>query len=273
MVTVQPRAIPLPVATRGVGFTTVAEYSRLISSWDQATVIAICTIHQYYRVSLFLFTFKVFHSRYVQQREESFPLSTRFILNDEYRQVLQTVSQVPISMHNILCTVGVIEGETVFNSYLPDSDLDYGQDAALYLNPFNIREALENLSNPETPEPHRRRFYELNPLPGARWTDEPNVGPLLRNADWIWPPDYNVSVLQEDIHAYTNLLTRAGNRLPRSFLVNFEWNAYGSKSCATCMYPAPSRIHATFTRRVHPTTRKKTRQQDGTTREVEVPND
>lgn len=92
MVTAQPRAIPLPVATRGVGFAAVAEYSRLISSWDQTTVHAICSIYQYYRVSLFLFSFKVYHSRYAQQREESFLMSPRFVMNKEYRQVLQAVS-------------------------------------------------------------------------------------------------------------------------------------------------------------------------------------
>ncbi|KAL4709205.1 hypothetical protein ACJJTC_010505 [Scirpophaga incertulas] len=33
-VSTQKRAIPLPIATRGAGFATVAEYSRLISSWN-----------------------------------------------------------------------------------------------------------------------------------------------------------------------------------------------------------------------------------------------
>ncbi|CAH2228959.1 jg26652 [Pararge aegeria aegeria] len=44
MISVQPRAIQLPVATRGVGFTTVAEYSRMTSTWNPETVNAICSI-------------------------------------------------------------------------------------------------------------------------------------------------------------------------------------------------------------------------------------
>lgn len=114
-------------------------------------------------------------------------------------------------MYNIICTVGTIQGETAFNSYFPDQGLDYGQDAALYLNLFNIRTAVEGLCDPATQQQHRQSFYDLNPLPGARWTDEQGVGPLLHNADAIWPADYNVAGLQADVHAYSNLLTRAGN--------------------------------------------------------------
>lgn len=272
-VTVQPRSIPLPVATRGVGFTSVAEYSRLISAWNKETVVEICSIYQYYRVSLFLLAFKIYHSRYVQTREESFPLSPRFVMNEEQRQVLQTVVQVPLSMYNILCTVGVVEGEAAFHSYLPDQDLVNGQDVALYLSPFNIREALTRLADVETPQVDRRSFFDLNPLPGARWDENQEHGPLLLNGDQIWPEGYNVAVLQADIHAYSNLLTRAGNRLPKSFLVNFDWNSYGSKACTTCMYSTPSRLQAHFSRRIAPTTRKKTRQIDGSSREVDVVND
>lgn len=155
MVTIQPRAIPLPIATRGIGFTTVAEYSAAPGIKTQSQIY-ICTIYQYYRVSLFLLAFKVYHARYVQQQEESFPLSTRFMMNEEYRQELQTVSQVPISMYNIICTVGTIQGETAFNSYFPDQGLDYGQDAALYLNLFNIRTAVEGLCDPATQQQHRQ---------------------------------------------------------------------------------------------------------------------
>lgn len=114
MVTVQPKAIPLPVAIRGVGFTTVAEYSRLCNAWNADTVAEICTIYQYYRLSMFLIVIKVFHTRYVQHLEESFPLSNRFILNEEYRQVLQTVCQTPLSMYNITCTVGTVQGEAAY---------------------------------------------------------------------------------------------------------------------------------------------------------------
>lgn len=113
----------------------------------------------------------------------------------------------------------------------------------------------------------------MNPLPGARWTDDRIEGPILRNADMIWPPDYDVAVLTRDVHAYCKLLTRAGNRLPKSFLVNFDWNSYGSKAALTCLHPTPSRLFASFTRRQLPKTRKKTREVDGTTRDVDVPND
>lgn len=99
-------------------------------------------------------------------------------MNEEYRQVLQTVCQVPISTYNILCTIGTIEGETAYPCYFPDGGFDYGQDVALYLTPFNIREAQEALSDPATQQLHRQSFYDLNPIPAARWTNEQGVGPL-----------------------------------------------------------------------------------------------
>lgn len=118
----------------------------------------------------------------------------------------------------------MIEGEAFFNSYMPDAGLDFGQDTALYLNPINIREVLTNLSDPETLALNRASFFELNPILGARWVEDSIHGPVLQNMDQIWPVNYDVTALTADVHAYSILLTRAGNRLPRSFLVNFEWS-------------------------------------------------
>ncbi|CAG4975951.1 unnamed protein product [Colias eurytheme] len=117
-VTVQTLAIPLPASSRGVGFASVAEYSRMVSAWDKATVHKLCSIHQYYRVELSLFYFKLLYlARYAQNERESFPLSTPFVFDEEWRQILQTVNQVPIHFYNIICSLGKIEGSVTWNAF------------------------------------------------------------------------------------------------------------------------------------------------------------
>ncbi|KAL4716275.1 hypothetical protein ACJJTC_014755 [Scirpophaga incertulas] len=83
-------------------------------------------------------------------------MSTRFVMNEEQRQLLQTVNQVPITTHAILSTIGVVQAETEYHSYFPTEDLAYGQDAALYLTPANILLALDDtavsqISSPPDP--------------------------------------------------------------------------------------------------------------------------
>ncbi|CAG9573642.1 unnamed protein product [Danaus chrysippus] len=59
----QTLAVPLPAAIR-VGLASVAEYSRMMSAWDKATVHDLCSIHQYYRVELNPYYFKLYLARY-----------------------------------------------------------------------------------------------------------------------------------------------------------------------------------------------------------------
>ena len=63
-ISVQPTAVPLPVATRGVGFAAVVEYLKMCTTWSLQAIAEICTIHHYYRVSLSLAYFKLFEAQY-----------------------------------------------------------------------------------------------------------------------------------------------------------------------------------------------------------------
>nr|XP_012143993.1 PREDICTED: uncharacterized protein LOC105662886 [Megachile rotundata] len=58
--TVQSYAVLLIVSTWGVRFAATIEYSRMRTTWNLRAIVEICTIHQYYRVCLYLFFFFLF---------------------------------------------------------------------------------------------------------------------------------------------------------------------------------------------------------------------
>lgn len=193
-VTVQPLAVPLPAASRGVGFAAVAEYSRMISAWDRATIHELCTIHQYYRVELSLFYFKLFLARYAQNERESVPMSQPFLFDEDWRQILQTVNQVPIPFYNIICSLGKVEGSVIWNAFPVVENPQTAEQAACYLNPSNIRATLDIMSNVDTPLVMRQGFRALNPVPGVRWIDD-----VIVNIEEIWPENYGPDLLLQDI--------------------------------------------------------------------------
>lgn len=63
----QPRAIPLSITTRGVGIATAIHYSKVETTWNLAAVEVIATIHQVYRVHLWLTLYKL----YLAQQDQS----------------------------------------------------------------------------------------------------------------------------------------------------------------------------------------------------------
>lgn len=64
--TVQKRAVPLSVTTRSVGFATSIFYDRAASTWTLSAISEIATIHQVYRVHLWLAHFKIFLAQQIQ---------------------------------------------------------------------------------------------------------------------------------------------------------------------------------------------------------------
>lgn len=63
----------------------------------------------------------------------SFNVTIPFLLNEEMRQILGTVTQVPIFLFNILSSIGKIEGSITWHSYSDLSRSDNREHAALYL--------------------------------------------------------------------------------------------------------------------------------------------
>lgn len=226
--TLQPRAIPMTVATRGVGFASAIEYSRMITTWNVEAIEAICTIHQYFRVNMFLLYYKLYLANREQGEMLSFPLEGVLLMSEELRQIIAPITQVPIAMSNVLHAVGKIEGETTFHARMFFEPPQSGEQMAIYLNPTVMRDTVEYLSNPLNSIEERNRFHALNPIPGAIWVNTEADGWILQNPDQIWPLGYGAQQLSADVHAYQNLLTRAGGRLPRSFLVRNTWSGKGS---------------------------------------------
>lgn len=224
-VTVQPTAIPVAVATRGVGFAAVAEYSRMCTTWNFDSINEICTIYQYYRVALYLAYYKLYLARYDQGEQPSFDVVAPFVLNEEVRQVLVPVTQVPISTYNILSSIGKVEGSCVWHSVPNQTPPANGEQMALYIYPNVIRGYLERLHDQVNEPELRDAFHLLNPLPGAQWEQIQGHWVLL-NPDDIWPAVYGADQLQADMHAYCNLLTRVAGRLPPSFISSFTKNRY-----------------------------------------------
>lgn len=181
-----------------------------------------------------------------------------FLFDEDWRQILQTVNQVPLPFYNIICSLGKIEATIVWNAFPVVEDPQTAEQAACYLYPSNIRATLNVMSNGETPLVMRQGFRALNPVPGVRWIDD-----VIANVEDIWPENYGPELLLQDTRAYSNLLTRAGNRLPKSYLSNFTWNSTASKTGTVSMYPVPSRLEAQWRPRPPAVQRRNRRGPDG----------
>lgn len=239
-------ARPLPIATRGIGFAVALEYSRLCSTQKRAQIKESCTIYQYYRVALYLAYYKMYLAQCIQGEMRSKDVIKHFYLPEQLCWVLAGVTQVPFTTFNILRAIGKIPEESLLHSYPVLSAPPDGKAAALYLYPDNIRGILERLANKETPASFRAEFYDLNPLPGARWIGSAQQGWLLDNPDDIWPEGYGVELLMEDVNAYCNILTYFPNPRRGSFLTRFTWNGYAYISGLVSMDPVPMRLSAEF---------------------------
>ncbi|KAL0276767.1 UNVERIFIED_CONTAM: hypothetical protein PYX00_004268 [Menopon gallinae] len=142
--TVQPRAIPMPVATRGVGFASAIEYSGMITTWNVEAIEVICSIHQYYRVNMFLLYYKLYLANRDQGEMLSYPIEGVMIMSEEIRQIVAPISQIPIAISNILHAAGKVEGEVTFHArMIPDAPMT-GEQMAVYLSPLKTRRGAKN---------------------------------------------------------------------------------------------------------------------------------
>lgn len=133
--TVQSYAVPLTVSTRGIGFAVTVEYSRMATTWSLSAIAEICTIYQYYRVGLYLAFYRICEARSFQCEVQSYPLRDLSYFNEEIRQILVTVLQVPIATSSVLSVIGRVEGSTIWHSYLPDAEITDATSCAIFTSP------------------------------------------------------------------------------------------------------------------------------------------
>lgn len=245
-INIQKRAIQLPVATRGVGIIAAYEYNKMCTHQNFESIQEICTIYQYYRVCLYLVYYKLHLAELEQYELPSFNLVKPFILGNDICQILSLVRRVSRGMYFLLRSIGKIKtSENIWHSIPIQNKAIDGEEAALYLYPFNIREYLQNLSDPNFNPQYRNRFHELNPLPGADWCNDTINGWILQNADVIWPADYAALHLMNDVQAFTKLLIHFEGRSPK-FCVFLSWNGTARTGGTVSMKPSQVRLEAKF---------------------------
>lgn len=219
--TVQRRAIPLSVTTRGVGIAMSIIYDRAATTWSRAAIADICTIYQAYRVCLYLFHLKVYKAQQVQSEPLSqSPPFERIYLEDRIREVIQSVSEIPSVVMNVLDCVGKYKGEGgIYHCgyYIPQAtDSDYVSSLSLCLNPDNIRATLVAVN--AAPVATRDDFLAHCTIPGVIIEDG-----LVSNIDQIWPADAGEQ-LATDVHDFKDLITRVQSRLPHHSFPKITWS-------------------------------------------------
>ncbi|CAH0562877.1 unnamed protein product [Brassicogethes aeneus] len=159
----------------------------------------------------------------------------RKLLGDETGELEIALNnmQLPSATAALLSSVGKVEADgRVWHSIFPELPEDPEQQVVfrtLCINVTNIRQLVVALADPNTPLASREYFIAHNSLPGANFQNA-----LLQNPDDIWPEIYDIEDLQEDIHAYNNLLTRIGPRMPGHFLTIVEWSGSATESALAC---------------------------------------
>ncbi|KZC14854.1 hypothetical protein WN55_07520 [Dufourea novaeangliae] len=89
--------------------------------------------------------------------------------------------------------------------------------------------------------------------------------------DEIWPRGYDAAALEHDVHCYQNVLTRAGGRLPPSFISSFTWSGKGSRPGTVSSDPSPIKLSAEFQRIVRPPRSSRRRHACGKVVQLDAP--
>lgn len=186
--TFQQFARPLSISTRGVGFAASAAYTRLVSAWSAQEVSDICTIHQFYRVHLYLTVYKLIRAQERQTEKESFrDFFIRMQLPFDVYQQLAEQTQVPTPLAAIVNSIGRVEtrGAEIWHSGIPvapppEELQNWIAYCTTCIVPGNIRELVVNLSNDANAQ-LCQYFRQHCSLPGARW----NNANVLQNPDDI----------------------------------------------------------------------------------------
>lgn len=221
--TQQTRAVPLTVATRGVGFATAIVYRRTCTTWNLEAIAMIATVHQIYRVHLWLVHLKVYMAQQCQTELVTIPGALeRVTVRDDIRELLLTVTRVPSVLAMILDSIGKIkvDDHTYHMGYAANCPPN---SVNLMVNPTTIRQILVDLSVDANPAA-RADFIAHNSIPGLHVE-----GGLAVNIDSVWPIGAE-NLLAGDVHAYKNWITRVESRLPRHAFSDITWSGHAISS-------------------------------------------
>lgn len=221
---VQPQAIPLSVTTRGIGFNVALFYDRAITTWNLQQITAIATIHQVYRVAIYLAHYKAYLAQQCQVELSTDPLALdRFEIPDRIREILSAVTVIPSSLALVINNIGKVQTKAglYFMGYAiqPTSVEDLMHYRKVVVNPSTIRPTLEFLANVNTPRVSVEDYLNHNSIPGLAIED----GHLV-NINDVWPENYGANSLSADVAAFNNLITRVQGRLPKHSFYNVVWD-------------------------------------------------
>lgn len=236
----QPKAIPLSISTRGVGFATAIAYERTTTTWNLATIAEIATIHQVYRVHLWLVQLKMYLAQQIQTEMPTvIDASERLVIEDEIREQLQTVSRVPSVIALILDSIGkfAVDGKIFHSVYTAPQYLD-GRMISVMVNPGNIRAIIQRVN---ADQQFQQDFMAHNSIPGLAL----DVQGQIINADVVWPANAN-EILSADIRAYKHWITRVESRLPSHAFADITWHGNGHSSCLWSTERLPIRLISQF---------------------------
>lgn len=264
-ITPSRRAIPITATSRGVGTTTAIFYSRAVTTWNLAAISEIATIHQVYRVHLWLFIYKLYLAQQIQSEDcNGNNVLQRLYIPDEQREIIASITEVPSLMSMILDSLGKVEtNDATYHMgipYEPVSAENVAEYRSLVITPANVRELLLLMANVETPLIMRRMIHQFWSIPGAYIGNDY----VLMNSDSIYPAEYTTADLLGDVHAYKNLITRIQSRLPKHTFHPIVWSGKGTRSGLWSSSKLNIRVESIFENpRPHVGTAKRTRNATG----------
>lgn len=220
-------AVPLTVATRGVGFATTIFYENLCTYWSIDKIEQVCTLIQFYRTSLWLCYYKAYLAQQ-SQTEMCEQVFDSIYIEDDKTVVLRTLEQVPSPIALIINNIGKIETkEVIYHQGFPfieEKDLT-SQDRSLYITPNNIRKTLEWLSDEEVALEDRKDFLEHNSIPGLIVDNN-----LVINANDVYPANYDNAQLRSDVKAFNRFVAKAMTRVPPHSVRRVIWDGKAERS-------------------------------------------
>lgn len=239
------RAVPLSVSSRSVGIACCFIYRRSATTWDERMISEIMTIHQLYRVGLWL----VYYKLVLAQREQTEPCPGKYLMrlsiNPEIEDVLRPILEVPSVFSTILDSVGKIATPSgLFHMGIPNLAQPSALARSLLIFPVTMQQLIKFMSNPDSDVDERRDFVEFNSIPGARFSDQF----LLENPDDIWPANAGtIDFVANDIHAYKNWISRVRRRLPQHFFVTVNWSGKAKAAGLWSTERIKTRVTSSFT--------------------------
>lgn len=229
------KAITLCVTTRAIGFGTVNVF---IAMFEFNNVPVRGNIYQLYRVALAAFECKVkIVNRGITSIESNVDDYQESRQNEDFVVAAKGIVAMPDQLSSVINAIGKVKHfDSVYVPKIGRNQLTVGGQfipQSEQVTYSNLRRVIEALSNPETPQVTRTRFYRNNPIPGAIWNGAPN-NPILVNGDEIMPEGYTTENLMddiEDIHSKIIFMNRKG---PKYFTQPIGYEIDGTKSMLVC---------------------------------------